>query len=288
MISFIQSALQAYGDVSPIQQMEPVTGGSINETFYVRTNEREYFSKYNPNVEHSFFKAEVEGLKLLKGNGVRVPEPLFNFNGGKGENVLLLEWLSPSKSTESSEKKLGSLIAEMHLNYSEKSGLEYSNYIGELPQSNDQRDSWIEFYRDQRLGYIQGVAHEKGLLSKEREHLLTNLRDKLGEILNHDPSNSLLHGDLWGGNWLVSKSGTPFLIDPAVYYGDREVDIAFTYLFGGFSKDFYNKYQEQFPLEKEFEERMPVYQLFYLLVHLVFFGESYGSAVDQILKHYAG
>ncbi|WP_377891587.1 fructosamine kinase family protein [Alkalihalobacillus sp. R86527] len=285
MIRPVQAALEAYGDGSEVKRWKPVSGGSINDTFYLETKDREYFVKFNPSAENDFFQAEVEGLTLLEHNGVPVPKPLFNNKGGVGHNVLLLEWLSPSHTVKSDDK-LGSVVANMHANHSKKAGLAHSNFIGELPQLNDSKDDWVEFYRDLRLGYLQCVADEKGLLTKERQSRLIKLRENLHTILNHNPPKSLLHGDLWGGNWLSGKQGKSFLVDPAVYYGDREVDIAFTYLFGGYSHAFYRQYEEEYPLEKGSEDRFPIYQLYYLLVHLVIFGESYGSAVDRILRRY--
>ncbi|WP_270182657.1 fructosamine kinase family protein [Alkalihalobacillus sp. CinArs1] len=283
MISQVRSALQAYGDDGKIDQWDRVTGGSINHTFYAKTSERDYFVKYNPSAGHEFFQAEVNGLTLLGENGVPVPKPLYHHDGGVGNNVLLLEWIPPFVSGEA-DKELGSVVANMHTHYSKKAGLEHNNFIGELPQTNERND-WVQFYRDQRIGFLQSLAEEKGVLTKERNRLLTKLRDNLHSILNHTPKNSLLHGDLWGGNWISSKEG-PVLIDPAVYYGDREVDIAFTYLFGGYSEAFYRRYEEEYPLEDGYKDRFPIYQLYYLLVHLVIFGESYGSAVDRILRRY--
>ncbi|MCA0989346.1 fructosamine kinase family protein [Guptibacillus algicola] len=285
MIQPVQAALKAYGDEGEIKRWDSVSGGSINDTYYVRTKNREYFAKFNPTAESDFFQAEVDGLTILEQNGVPVPKPLFNYKGGVGKNVLLLDWLAPTTSVKS-DNKLGSVVANMHACHSEKAGLSHSNFIGELRQCNDQKDDWVEFYRDLRLGYLQSVAKEKGLLTKERQSRLTRLRENLHTLINHNPQKSLLHGDLWGGNWLNGKGGKPYLIDPAVYYGDREVDIAFTYLFGGYSEAFYQQYEEEYPLDKGFEDRFPIYQLYYLLVHLVIFGESYGSAVDRILKRY--
>ncbi|MGA9288933.1 MAG: fructosamine kinase family protein [Anaerobacillus sp.] len=282
----IEAALSAAGDESSIVQWKPVSGGSINKAFYLRTDRREYFAKMNPNATEDFFNAEKDGLHLLHQNGIRVPEPLLILPREHTEMVFLMEWIPSNPSTGKADRALGSLVANMHRKKETRAGLKQSNFIGEFHQPNEQSTDWVTFFRDQRLGEMQRVANEKGLLSKMRNHRLTELGEHLHSILNHEPDFSLLHGDLWGGNWLESEGGHPFLIDPAVYYGDREVDLAFTYLFGGYSKAFYEQYHADYPLEKEWEDRIPIYQLYYLLVHLNLFGESYGGAVDRILKKY--
>ena len=127
-----------------------------------------------------------------------------------------------------------------------------------------------------------------GTIKGNRYHLLTKLLERLEEWIPHHPSASLLHGDLWGGNWMNGADGKPYLIDPSILYGDHAFELAFTELFGGFSPSFYRAYEDVFPLPAEYENQKPLYQLFYLLVHLNMFGESYGGSVDRILKRYVG
>ncbi len=282
----IEAALLASGDESSIVQLKPVSGGSINKAFYIRTGRREYFAKLNSNAAEGFFKAEKDGLHHLHQNGIRVPKPLLILPREHTEMVFLMEWIPSIPRSGRADRALGSLVADMHRTKANRAGLSQSNFIGELHQPNEQSTDWVTFYRDQRLGEMQRVANEQGILSKWRNRRLTELGQNLHSFLNHEPDFSLLHGDLWGGNWLESEGGHPYLIDPAVYYGDREVDLAFTYLFGGYSKEFYEQYNADYPLEKEWEDRIPIYQLYYLLVHLILFGESYGGAVDRILKKY--
>ncbi|MDP4552250.1 fructosamine kinase family protein [Alkalihalobacillus macyae] len=287
MKSAIEEAVKATGDVTPIDKCEAVSGGSINDTFYIKTGSQEYFAKLNRSAPEDFFDAEEKGLRLLEQNGIRVPKPLIILpRREQTEMVFLMEWIPSVKSRGKVDRALGSLVAEMHQKKASSVGLAESNYIGELHQPNHEERNWVSFFRDHRLGAIQKIAVEKGILSQERNNQLDKLKDNLSSLLGHNPDISLLHGDLWGGNWLESESGKPYLIDPAVYYGDREVDIAFTYLFGGYSTDFYAQYKADYPLQDGWKERMPIYQLYYLLVHLVLFGESYGSAVDRILKRY--
>ncbi|WP_273852884.1 fructosamine kinase family protein [Guptibacillus spartinae] len=282
----IEEAIRKAGDFTTIVKVKRVSGGSINDAFYVQTQEREYFAKSNPSAPADFFRAEKEGLELLSSHKISVPKPLLLLPKGESDMVFLMEWIRSSPSSKEGDRALGSLVARMHRNKVQFAGLEQDNYIGELDQKNQPSTDWVSFFRDQRLGTMQELARNKRKLSVERDHRLTALRERLDTIIGHHPDFSLLHGDLWGGNWLMDDKGEPYLIDPAVYYGDREIDIAFTYLFGGYSKEFYQQYQADLPLEKEFKDRIPIYQLYYLLVHLILFGESYGSAVDRILQKY--
>ena len=281
----IEEAIRESGDLTSIEMVEGVSGGSINEAYYVRTKDREYFAKSNSSAPGDFFHAEKNGLELLGRHGVSVPEPILILSQGNRESVFLMEWIRSVPSSKEGDRALGSLVASLHQNKENFAGLNQANFIGELDQINEPSTDWVTFFRDQRLGTMQDLARKEGKLSKERDQRLSKLRQRLEAIIGHHPDFSLLHGDLWGGNWLMTDEG-PYLIDPAVYYGDREIDIAFTYLFGGYSKAFYDQYQTEFPLEKEFTDRLPIYQLYYLLVHLILFGESYGSAVDRILQKY--
>ena len=284
-MKYIEEAIRKTGDLTSIEKVEGVSGGSINEAYYVRTKEREYFAKSNSTAPDHFFQAEKNGLVLLGRHGVSVPEPLLILSQGNRESVFLMEWIQSVPSNKEGDRALGSLVATMHQKKENFAGLNQDNFIGELDQINQPSTDWVTFFRDQRLGTMQNLARKEGKLTKERDQRLSKLRKRLDSIIGHQPDFSLLHGDLWGGNWLMTDEG-PYLIDPAVYYGDREIDIAFTYLFGGYSKEFYEQYQAEFPLEKEFTDRIPIYQLYYLLVHLILFGESYGSAVDRILQKY--
>src|SRR5262249_30074521 len=141
------------------------------------------------------------------------------------------------------------------------------------------------FYRDHRIGFQMELARQGGRLSAERERLLDKLMLKLPDLLPDAPA-SLLHGDLWGGNYSITANDTPIVYDPAVYYGHREVELAFTELFGGFPARFYQAYQAVYPLDAGYQERKALYQLYPLLVHLNLFGESYGRQVDEIVRHY--
>jgi len=166
-------------------------------------------------------------------------------------------------------------------------GLDHDNFIGANPQPNHPCNNWVDFFREQRLGYQMELARQRGYLSAKRGQSLETLLANLGNWLPAQPPVSLLHGDLWGGNWLVTDMGEAALIDPAVYYGDREAELAFTELFGGFPSQFYAAYNEVWPLESGYGERKELYNLYHLLNHLNLFGESYGGSVDAILRKFS-
>lgn len=209
---------------------------------------------------------------------------------GKDGGMIVLEWIESGPAHKATEEQLGRGMAELHRRKSPngKFGLHNDNYIGLLPQPNDWCDTWLEFYFQRRLLPMIKLAEKRGRLSTKRNRRLMQLTDTLERWIPSRTEPSLLHGDLWHGNWIASDHGQPYLIDPAVFYGEREYEMAFTELFGGFSSHFYDAYEEVCPLSPDYAERRPLYQLYYLLVHLILFGESYGSAVDRVLSRYVG
>lgn len=281
------------------EQVRSVTearGGDIGRSFRVETDRRRLFVKYREDLEASVFVREAEGLALLGETG-SLPVPGTHYAGampGRRGGMIVLDWIEPGPSLPSVEEALGRGIAELHRASADKAagspryGLDTDNYIGSLPQPNGWCERWPEFYRDRRLQPMAALAEERGRLPSERRKRLLRLMDQLERWVPSRPPSSLLHGDLWSGNWLAGADGRPYLIDPAVFYGDREYEIAFTELFGGFSPRFYAAYRETMPLDPEYGERRPLYQLYYLLVHLILFGEAYGPSVDRVLRRYVG
>ena len=264
----------------------PVSGGSINRVYRVDTSAgRALLFKWLPEAPPGFFAAERTGLEALRGAGpVVVPEVYAASDEG-----ILMEWLEPSPGQEeAAAEELGRGLAAIHRRASQAFGFPSDNFTGLLPQSNAFSPSWTEFYRDQRLLPQLERARELGRLGPERGRLAARLLERLDRWIDEgEVVPSLVHGDLWSGNWIASVKG-PALIDPAAYYGDREVDLAMARLFGGFPKAFWTAYAECWPPRAGWEERLPLYQLYYLLIHLNIFGESYGPAVDRILRRYAG
>lgn len=281
----VQDALKQIRDPGPLRIIQTVGGGSISEAYKLVTAQGTYFFKWKRDAPSNFFAKEAQGLATLRqANALQVPHVLAH-----STTWILMEWIEPGGVSSASAEALGHGLAQLHRTTASAFGLAKDNVIGELPQPNGWMNNWVDFYREKRL-HVQGeLATQLGRMSGQRAHLFQQLLDRLDQWLD-DPSirPSLLHGDLWSGNWIADKEGRPWLIDPAVYFGHREVDLAFSELFGGFPSAFFAAYREASPLSPDYEERKPLYQLYYLLVHLNLFGESYGPSVDRILKRYVG
>ena len=270
-----------------IRTITSVGGGDINAAARVETDEARYFVKWNAHPRPQMFAVEARGLQLLaQANALRVPRVVALI---EQPPALVLEWIEVGVNKQSAAEELGRGLVQQHRVVGQSYGLDHDNYIGANPQPNPPARSWIEFYRDQRLGAQRELAQQNGTLTSERARRLDRVMTHLDRWIDKTQViPSLLHGDLWGGNYLIDAQGRPVLIDPAVYYGDREAEIAFTELFGGFSARFYAAYNEAWPLDRGYADRRDLYNLYHLLNHLNLFGEGYGGSVDAILKHYAG
>lgn len=279
----LRDALEAALGTS-IKRLTPVGGGDINNAARLETASERFFLKWHPNPPPGMFAAEADGLQRIAAtHTVRVPHVV-----AQGETWLLLEWLSIGRRTAQAAQRLGENLAALHHHTAAHYGLDRDNYIGLTPQPNHPEQDWITFWREHRLRHQMRLADEKGRLPPQRRRALERLLARLDEWLPPRPPASLLHGDLWGGNWVALDDGTPALIDPAVYYGDRETDIAFTHLFGGFPSAFYDAYTAAWPLPPDADMRRDIYNLYHLLNHLNLFGEGYGSSVDRLLARYVG
>ncbi|WP_347862155.1 fructosamine kinase family protein [Salimicrobium sp. PL1-032A] len=284
----MEEILQHLGDSTTILKKTEVNGGDINEAFHVQTERQAYFVKQNQNVPSHFFQVEARGLELIRDTGtVHVPEVYYYDTGsGSGDSYLVMEHIKKEASTPLLQQRLGERLARMHRTTGGGYGFHQATFVGELDQINEMVPSWVEYYRTYRLLPQFHLAEKNGRLPAGRRQRLSRLIERLDSFLPNDPGSSLLHGDLWGGNWIPGPDETPYLIDPSVLYGDRLMDLSFTELFGGYSGRFYDSYKQEAPLPDYYEEVKPLYQLFYLLVHLNLFGEAYGSPVDRILSHY--
>lgn len=282
-----KEALQTIGDATDILTVKPVRGGSINECYYIKSKKRAYFLKYNNNAPARFFEREKVGLERIEAtNTISVPK-VYAYKDQRETSYLLLEWIQGNKK-DTTERYLGQQIARLHQAVGSAHGFCEDTYIGLLKQENGFYESWRTYYKEKRLkGQIEyGIEQQK--LSYERVKKLTTLLDKLDQYLPQQVEPSSLHGDLWGGNWIVGEGGAPYVIDPSFFYGDRHFELAFTELFGGFGEQFYQGYDEIYPIDSYYKEIKDLYQLYYILVHFNLFGEPYGAYVDRIVHTYIG
>lgn len=241
----------------------------------------------------SLLAAEAYGLRMLNGaQAIKVPHVYVHAEHHAAHPAYLaVEWIdSPSKTDRQSiGQKFGEQLATLHRTSAESFGLDQHNYCGATPQFNTPMASWIEFYGNQRLGFQMKLAAHNGRLPSIRQQRLESLIDRLDQWIDDQAVQpALIHGDLWSGNFLVDASGSPALIDPAIYFADREAELAMCHLFGGFPDTFYLAYDDAWPPAPGRDARIPLYQLYHLLNHLNLFGESYGGQVDRVLQRYVG
>lgn len=266
-----------------ITNLSPVSGGDISQAYRIDTANSSYFLKLNNLEALNMFQTEAYGLELIaKTNTIKTPKVLV-FDNFENSAFLLMEFIESKTPSSEDFKTLGEQLAALHKCTSKHFGLDQNNFIGSLNQSNIYHSNWINFYIEERLLPQLQLAKEKGLLNSNKTPSVQQMETSLKRLFEN-VKPSLLHGDLWSGNYLISKDGEPYLIDPAVYYGHSEVDIAMSKLFGGFSNEFYNSYYDVLPTDSYTNKRIEIYQLYYLLVHLNLFGSSYCASVKNILK----
>jgi fructosamine-3-kinase len=278
-----RSGLESIVD-DQIIDLKSVSGGDINRAAFIRGKNGIYFIKYNSYPFGSeMLISEAHGLSILAASGQMVPEVIGHGNLDKDIYGLVLEWLEPSKLSSIQAESAGRELARQHKYSSNSFGFGRSNFLATFPQENEWTLSWPEFYADKRIRPLITACINKGYL----EPGLSNASDRIKRHMVEDypiERPSLVHGDLWSGNLHPSIDGNAYFIDPAPYFGYREVDIAMTRLFGGFPASFYRAYEEVFPLESGWNDRLEIYQLYYLLYHLFKFGRSYEGSVRKILK----
>jgi len=268
-----------------IIEIHSVSGGDISEAFKIITPKNTYFLKTNWASSLNMFQTEASALKHISNtNTIKTPK-IIAVDTFENHAFLLMEFIESKSPTSNDFKTLGLQLADMHNCSADGFGLEQDNFIGTLPQSNTKHKSWCDFYINERLLPQLKIAKQKQLLSDNECPTKGLLLEKL-QPLFQNIKPSLLHGDLWGGNFLISSQGEPYLIDPALYYGHGEVDIAMTKLFGGFGEDFYKSYHNILPKDLHTVQRIDIYQLYYLLVHLNLFGRTYYGSVSRILRKY--
>ncbi|MGP8032797.1 MAG: fructosamine kinase family protein [Steroidobacteraceae bacterium] len=265
------------------QPQRHVAGGSINTCYRWPTSDGALFVKVAGRASLAVFEAEAEGLdELARARGLRVPGVLA-CGTARESAFLALEWLEAGAATEACEERLGAGLAAQHEITAGEFGWRRDNTIGSAPQANGALSSWTEFFRERRLRPQLALAAANGFGS-----LLTTCGERLLEALPslldaHHPQPALLHGDLWGGNWLATREGEPVVFDPAVYYGDREADLAMTRLFGGFGPAFYRAYSQAAPLPPGAALRGELYNLYHVLNHANLFGSGYAGKARQMI-----
>jgi protein-ribulosamine 3-kinase len=255
-----------------IESAKSASGGCIHDCYRVVIAGAQQFLKLNQERFADAFAAEADGLKAIRESGMRAPEPLAHGVAG-GHAYLLLEYLDLNPRGDFAA--LGRMLAAAHRKTGPRFGWQRDNYIGSTPQPNGWRDDWGEFWRERRLRPQIEVAASKGFDIDPVDPALV--------LQDHKPQPSLLHGDLWSGNAGFTSDG-PVVFDPAVYYGDREADLAMTELFGGFPREFYEAYNEVLPLADGYERRKHLYNLYHLLNHLNLFGGGYLGQVKATLR----
>ena len=270
-----------------------VGGGCISPVARVRTvsGERFFLKWGGPGLPADLLAAEARGLRqLAEARAVRVPD-VVALDPSDPPRWLVLEWLEPGRPTTGSWQRLGRELAALHRVRAERFGDDHDNYIGTLPQGNAPADDWAEFWISRRLEPQLRRARAVGLLDDDDRRGFDRLFERLPEILDPAASEgaSRLHGDLWSGNVHMTADGAPALIDPSVYHGHREVDVAMAQLFGGFGRGFMDAYLEAWPLAPGYEPlRRATYQLYYLLVHVNLFGAGYVSGTRRALREVIG
>lgn len=271
-----------------IQTDQSVSGGSINRSHKLETDQGTLFLKWNQSSPDDFFEAEAKGLDLLKSadSGLRIPSVMAWKKPETGTpGFLLMEYIAEGSGTTSDSFHFGEKLAKLHSTQVENFGLSYDNYIGSLSQQNGEYDDWNTFFIKKRINPQLKMAIDSGKLN---QRLLANWKRLMSQLDDLLPPTKpcLVHGDLWGGNYLFDENGNCLLIDPAVYYGHPEMDLAFTRMFGGFSNSFYEGYESVNPLPANFSERIPIYNMYPLLVHINLFGGHYISQFQHFINKF--
>lgn len=271
-----------------VKSVRAVGGGCINDSEIISDNlGNTYFLKTNFSSPPDMFLKEAKGLiELNKASVIRVPKPVL-----VNERFLLLEHIKSNSKSKNFDENFGRAFARLHKFIGQEFGFYEDNYIGSTPQKNiandDTKNNWIKFYFNNRILFQFRLLEKAGYSDDKLRKGINSLENNIANILAHSENvPSLLHGDLWSGNYITDENGEACLIDPAVYYGNREADLAMTKLFGGFSSSFYRAYQEEFPLPDGFEYRENIYKLYHVMNHLNLFGGGYYYQTVSLLNFY--
>lgn len=268
-----------------IRSIVPVSGGDVNEAYRVETSQSPYFLLVQRQRSKDFFAAEVAGLNLFEKSGITAPI-VIDSGEINGDAYLLLSFLN--EGTQGSQVELGALVAKMHQQQQPygKFGFDLPYEGGDVSFNNNWSDSWMTIFVERRLDHLKDRLVDQGLWIEDDVQTYHKVREKIvSSLRNHTSKPSLLHGDLWGGNYMFLENGQPALFDPAPLYGDREFDLGITTVFGGFTQAFYDAYNKHYPLSKGANQRLEFYRLYLLMVHLLKFGSMYAGSVDRSMEN---
>lgn len=284
----IQQKLGSYVPGDADIHLTPVGGGSINDSYRINTGPHHLFCKINSATKFPhLFQREQSGIEWIgKQQVISTPRIIASFEE-EGIQCLIMEWIKEGERTGKFWKLFGEQLAALHRHTHESFGFHEDNYMGSVPQQNSPEQSWIVFFTGHRLEPLVRLCTDKVQLSKKHLQQFHHLYLKLPQIFDTGERPSLVHGDLWNGNFMCNQNSKPVLIDPAVYYGHRAVDLAMTTLFGGFHSSFYEAYHASYPFSPNYQEQWQVCNLYPLLIHLYLFGSSYLRQIEQTLQQFA-
>lgn len=284
----IEKLSDLYGTSVHVTGSNPVSGGCINHTMKLSSSVGDFFLKWNASAPSDMFMKEAAGLAEMHSVDnpfLIIPKVIWSKIADDSPGLLLMEYLQPASSTKGFDELLGRGIAHLHRKTAPKYGFHQNNYCGTTIQENTWTDTWPEFYAENRIwALVQQIRTSRGMESEDLK-IYEQLVLKMPKLLSHQTVPSLIHGDLWSGNYMYTANG-PALIDPACYYADREMELGMMKLFGGFSSAVWDAYQEEYALQDGWQQRIRLYQLYHVLNHQLLFGVSYRNQALEITKEY--
>lgn len=284
--ALIKTLYEKTGYAHTIKRVAPVGGGCINHAQAITTDKDRYFVKYNHAGRYpGMFEAEAQGMQVLKEAGELSVPGVIGTGHANDQAFLILEYIDSRPQETNFWEHFGRGLAKLHKHTNPHFGLNHSNYIGSLPQSNAFSESWTDFFINERIGPQLRLSRESGKTDRELEKMFERLFARLNEFFAEEPP-ALLHGDLWSGNYMSGNRGEAVIIDPAVYFGHRYMDLGMSKLFGGFSADFYRAYHAEYPLNANWQTGTEIANLYPLMVHVNLFGGGYLGSVKSVLKRF--
>lgn len=288
-ITVEDSLSEVFGEPIVVQDASSIGGGCINNSLRLVCNVGTFFLKWNNSGSSDLFLREAESLRTLyqATTELIIPKVITATEiTTDSPGIIVIDFLRTDNSdSKQKDEKMGVGLAQLHRVTNAQYGFSSDNYCGETLQNNHWNSDWVSFFAEQRIWYLVKKIEQVRGLDKSEMNTYERFVNKLFTNLGHNPKASLTHGDLWSGNYMYTDKG-PALIDPACYFADRECDLALMKMFGGFSQSVWNSYQAIYPLEKEWEERIDIYQLYHYLNHYLIFGGNYGMQAMMITQHY--